>query len=48
MIVKFLHSNTKLIAGDLNRDKAFKPMHQSIMTKIKNVLVNSGLLLKQT
>ena len=32
---KIFHSCTKLIAGDSDNDIAFKPMHQSIMTKIK-------------
>ena len=33
---KIFHSNAELIASDSNIDKAFKSMHQSIMTKIKN------------
>ena len=33
---KISHSNAGLIASDSNIDKAFKSMHQSIMTKIKN------------
>ena len=33
---KIFHSNTKLIASDSGIDEAFKSMHQSIMTKIKN------------
>ena len=33
---KIFHSNAKLIGSDLDIDEAFKSMHQSIMTKIKN------------
>ena len=33
---KIFHSRTKLIVSDSNTDEAFKSMHQSIMTKIKN------------
>ena len=33
---KIFHSRTKLIASDSEIDEAFKSMHQSIMTKIKN------------
>ena len=33
---KTFHSSAKLIASDLDIDEAFKSMHQSIMTKIKN------------
>ena len=33
---KIFHSSTKLIANDSDIDEAFKSMHQSIMTKIKN------------
>ena len=33
---KIFHSSAKLIASDSNIDKAFKSMHQSIMSKIKN------------
>ena len=33
---KIFYSCTKLIASDSNIDEAFKSMHQSIMTKIKN------------
>ena len=31
-----LHSRTKLIVSDSDIDEAFKSMHQSIMTKMKN------------
>ena len=33
---KIFHSGAKLIANDSDVDKAFMPMHQSIITKIKN------------
>ena len=33
---KIFHSSAKLIASDSNIDEAFKSMHQSIMTKVKN------------
>ena len=33
---KIFHSSAKLIASDSDTDEAFKSMHQSIMTKIKN------------
>ena len=33
---KIFHSCTKLIASDLDIDEAFKSIHQSIMSKIKN------------
>ena len=33
---KIFHSSTKLIASDTDIDDAFKSMHQSIMTKIRN------------
>ena len=33
---KIFHSSTKLIASDSDIDEAFKSVHQSIMTKIKN------------
>ena len=33
---KIFHSNAKAIASDSVIDKAFKSLHQSIMTKIKN------------
>ena len=33
---KIFHSRAKLIASDSDINQAFKPMHQSIMTKIKN------------
>ena len=33
---KIFHSSAKLIASDSDIDEAFKSMHQSIMTKIKD------------
>ena len=33
---KIFHSSVELIASDSDMDEAFKSMHQSIMTKIKN------------
>ena len=33
---KIFHSNAKLTGSDSDIDEAFKSMHQSIMTKIKN------------
>ena len=33
---KVFHSSVKLIASDLDIDEAFKSMHQSITTTIKN------------
>ena len=40
---KIFHSNAKLIASDSDTDAAFKSMHQSIMTKIKIMLIKIGL-----
>ena len=34
--LKIFHSSAKLIASDSDIEEAFKSMHQSIMTKIKN------------
>ena len=33
---EIFHSSTKLITRDSNIDEAFKSMHQSVITKIKN------------
>ena len=33
---KMVHSSANLIASDSDIDETFKPMHQSIMTKVKN------------
>ena len=43
---KVFHSRTKLIASDSDIDKAFKSMHQSIMTKIKNYSCKDWILLE--
>ena len=40
---KIFHSCTKLIASNSDIDKAFICMHQSIMTKIKIMLMKIGL-----
>ena len=40
---KTFHSCTKLIARNSDIDKAFISMHQSIMTKINNMLLQIGL-----
>ena len=42
---KVFHSSTKLIASDSDIDEAFKSMHQSIMTKIKNYTCKDLILL---
>ena len=42
---EILHSSTKLIASDSDIDEAFKSMHQSIMTKIKNYTCKDLILL---
>ena len=36
---KIFHLSAKLIASDSDIEKAFKSKHQSIMTKIKNILL---------
>ena len=33
---KIFHSSAKVVASDSDIDEALKPIHQSIMTKIKN------------
>ena len=33
---KIFHSSVKLISEDSNIDKAFRSMHQSVMTKVKS------------
>ena len=45
MIVKFkyFHSSAKLIANDSDTDEAFTSMHQSSITKIKNMFIKIGL-----
>ena len=39
------HSSAKLIASDSDIDEAFKSMHQSIMTKIKNYACKDWIVL---
>ena len=39
------HSITKLIASDLDIDEAFKFMHQSIMTSVKNYACKDRIVL---
>ena len=41
---KIFHSNAKLIASDSDIDETFKSMHQSIMTKIKIMLLKIALI----
>ena len=36
---KIFHLSTKLIACDSDNDRAFKSMHQSVMTKMKNYAI---------
>ena len=42
---KISHSSAKLIASDSDIDEAFKYMHQSIMTKIKNYACKDWIVL---
>ena len=42
---QIFHSCTKLIASDLDTDKTFKSMHQSIMTKIKHYACEDYIVL---
>ena len=42
---KIFHSSTKLTASDSDTDEAFKSMHQSIMTKIKNYACKDYIVL---
>ena len=42
---KVFHSNAKLITSDSDIDKAFKSMHQIIMTKIKNYASEDWIVL---
>ena len=42
---KIFHSSAKLTASDSDIDEAFKPMHQSIMTKIKIYADNDWIVL---
>ena len=43
---KIFHSSAKLIASDSDIDEAFKSMHQSIMTKIKNYASEDWIVLE--
>ena len=43
---KIFHSSSNIIVNDSDIDKAFEPMHQSVMTKIEN-FVSKNELLKQ-
>ena len=42
---QIFHSCTKLIASNLDIDEAFKSMHQSIITKIKNYACEDYIVL---
>ena len=42
---KFFHSSAKLIASSSDNDEAFKSMHQSIITKIKNYTCKNWIVL---
>ena len=42
---KIFHSSTKLIASSSDNDEAFKSMHQSIITKIKNYTCKNWIVL---
>ena len=42
---KIFYSRTKLTASDSNIDEAFKSMHQSVMTKIKNYACKDWIVL---
>ena len=42
---KILHSSTKLIASDSDIDEAFKSMHKSIMSKMKNYVCQDWIIL---
>ena len=42
---KIFHSNAKIIGSDSDIDEAFKSMHQSIMTKIKNYACKDWIVL---
>ena len=42
---KIIHSSVKLIANDSDINEAFKSMHQSIITKIKNYPGKDWILL---
>ena len=42
---QIFHSCTKLFASNLDIDEAVKPVHQSIMTKIKNYACEGYIVL---
>ena len=42
---KIFHSSAKVIARDSDIDEAFKSMHQSIVTKIKNYACKDWIVL---
>ena len=42
---KIFHSSAKVIDGDSDIDEAFKSVHQSIMTKIKNYAPEDCIIL---
>ena len=42
---KIFHSSTKLIGSDSGIHETFKPMHESIMTKIKNYACKGWIVL---
>ena len=42
---KIFYSSAKLIASDSDIDEAFKSMHQSIMTKMKNYACKDWVVL---
>ena len=43
---KIFHSSAKIIASDSAIDEAFKYMHQSIMTRIRNYACEYGIVLQ--
>ena len=40
---KIFHSSAKLIVNESDIDKAFRSMHQSVMTKIKNSVIEERI-----
>ena len=42
---QIFHSCTKIIASDLDIDEAFKPIHQSITTKVKKYACEDYIVL---
>ena len=45
---KIFHSSPTQVASDSDIDEAFKSMHQSIMTKIKNYVCEDWIVLDVT